>query len=79
MEAYEIIELIRTAEKKTPVRVDLQEKAPCEFTDAEVFCGGSAVYAVFLDLSFSFAACISALVCTIISASRASQSSLVLA
>ena len=39
MEALEIIEMIRTAEKKTPVRVTVQEKLPCEFTgqSAEVF------------------------------------------
>ena len=41
MEALEIIEMIRKAEKKTPVRVTLQESAPCEFTDAEVFSGGN--------------------------------------
>ena len=29
MDAYEIIEKIRTAEKKTPVRVTLTVKAPC--------------------------------------------------
>lgn len=40
MEAYEIIELIRTAEKKTPVRVFVQEKESCDFPGAEVFCGG---------------------------------------
>ncbi|MGN1308172.1 MAG: 2,3,4,5-tetrahydropyridine-2,6-dicarboxylate N-acetyltransferase [Faecousia sp.] len=49
MEAYEIIELIRTAEKKTPVRVVLQEKAPCEFTDAEVFCGGNGLKLLYGD------------------------------
>jgi len=49
MEAYEIIELIRTAEKKTPVRVFVQEKAPCDFTDAEVFCGGSGLKILFGD------------------------------
>mgnify|MGYP000768345602 CR=1 FL=1 len=41
MEAYEIIERIRTAEKKTPVRVTLQESAPCTFTDAEDFHSGA--------------------------------------
>lgn len=49
MEAYEIIELIRTAEKKTPVRVFVQEKAPCEFTDAEVFHGGNGLKILFGD------------------------------
>lgn len=41
MEAHEIIERIRTAEKKTPVRVTLQESAPCTFSDAEDFRSGS--------------------------------------
>lgn len=49
MEAYEIIELIRTAEKKTPVRVFVQEKEPCGFTDAEVFRGGSGLKILFGD------------------------------
>ena len=40
MEATELIELIRTSEKKTPVRVVLQANAPCEFPGAEVFSGG---------------------------------------
>ncbi len=40
MEAREIIERIRTAEKKTPVRVTLQESAPCTFKDAEDFHSG---------------------------------------
>lgn len=40
MEALEIIERIRTAEKKTPARVTLQEKEPCTFTDVEEFSGG---------------------------------------
>ena len=31
MEATELIELIRTSEKKTPVRVVLQANAHCEF------------------------------------------------
>lgn len=49
MEAYEIIELIRTAQKKTPARVFVQEKEPCEFTDAEVFCGGDGLKILFGD------------------------------
>ncbi|MBO2527085.1 MAG: 2,3,4,5-tetrahydropyridine-2,6-dicarboxylate N-acetyltransferase [Clostridiales bacterium] len=49
MEAYEIIEMIRTAEKKTPVRVYLQEEAPCEFSDAEVFGGGNGLKVLFGD------------------------------
>ncbi len=49
MEAYEIIELIRTAEKKTPVRVYVQEKEPCEYAGAEVFCGGNGLKILFGD------------------------------
>ena len=49
MEAYEIIELIRTAQKKTPVRVVLQEKESCTFTDAEVFCGGNGLKILYGD------------------------------
>lgn len=49
MEAYEIIELIRTSEKKTPVRITLQENSPCEFTGAEVFCGGNGLKILFGD------------------------------
>ncbi len=42
MNAQEIIERIRTAEKKTPVRVFLQEKVPLDFPHATVFpCGES--------------------------------------
>lgn len=40
MNAQEIIERIRTAEKKTPVKVYLTEKAPIDFPNATVFpCG----------------------------------------
>lgn len=40
MNAQEIIERIRTAEKKTPVRVFLKEKKPLDFPNATVFpCG----------------------------------------
>ena len=41
MEALEIIERIRTAEKKTPVRITLQESAPCSFTGVEDFHSGA--------------------------------------
>ena len=44
MNAQEIIERIRTAEKKTPVRVFLQEKVPLDFPHATVFpCGESKI------------------------------------
>ena len=49
MEAQEIIELIRTSEKKTPVRVTVQEKLPCEFEGAEVFSGGCGLKILFGD------------------------------
>lgn len=49
MDAFEIIELIRTAQKKTPVRITLQESAPCEFTDCECFCGGNGLKILFGD------------------------------
>lgn len=49
MEALEIIEMIRTAEKKTPVRVTVQEKLPCEFTDVEVFSGGCGLRILYGD------------------------------
>lgn len=49
MEAYEIIELIRTSEKKTPVRVTLQEKEACAFEGVEVFCGGNGLKLLFGD------------------------------
>lgn len=44
MNAQEIIERIRTAEKKTPVRVFLKEKAPVDFPKATVFpCGETKI------------------------------------
>ena len=44
MKAQEIIERIRTAEKKTPVRVFLRETAPVDFPNAVVFpCGESKI------------------------------------
>jgi len=49
MEAFEIIELIRTARKKTPVRVTLQEKEACDFSDCECFCGGNGLKILFGD------------------------------
>lgn len=49
MEAYEIIELIRTSEKKTPVRVTLQEKEACVFTQVEEFSGGNGLKILFGD------------------------------
>lgn len=49
MEAYEIIEFIRRAEKKTPVRITLQASAPCEFSDCECFCGGNGLKILFGD------------------------------
>ncbi len=41
MNAQEIIEYIRTAEKKTPVRVFLKEKAPIPFVRVKDFSAGS--------------------------------------
>lgn len=49
MEAFEIIERIRTAEKKTPVRVTLQESEPLHFDGVEDFCGGSGLHILFGD------------------------------
>lgn len=49
MDAYEIIEKIRTAEKKTPVRVTLTVKAPCTFSGVEDFCGGSGLHILYGD------------------------------
>ncbi len=49
MEAFEIIEFIRTSQKKTPVRVTLQEKEPCEFSDCECFSGGNGLKILFGD------------------------------
>lgn len=44
MNAQEIIERIRTAEKTTPVRVFLKEKAPVDFPKAAVFpCGETKI------------------------------------
>lgn len=49
MDAYEIIVKIRTAEKKTPVRVTLTVKAPCTFSGVEDFCGGSGLHILYGD------------------------------
>lgn len=49
MEAYEIIELIRVSEKKTPVQVILQEKIPCTFHDVQEFTGGNGLKLLFGD------------------------------
>lgn len=49
MDAFEIIERIRTAEKKTPVRVTLVVKTPCVFEGVEDFCGGSSLHILFGD------------------------------
>ena len=49
MEALEIIDLIRKSEKKTPVRVTVQEKLPCEFEGVEVFSGGCGLKILFGD------------------------------
>lgn len=49
MDAYEIIEKIRTAEKKTPVRVTLTVKVPCTFSGVEDFCGGSGLHILYGD------------------------------
>ena len=43
MNAWEIIETIRAAEKKTPVRVFLREKAPIDYGSAKVFGAGDKV------------------------------------
>lgn len=49
MNAAEIIEYIRTAEKKTPVKVYLWEKAPTEFPNARVFPAGEGAKVIFGD------------------------------
>lgn len=49
MDAYEIIEMIRNAEKKTPVKVVLQEAAPCDFSGVECFRGGNGLCILFGD------------------------------
>ena len=49
MNAQEIIEYIRTSEKKTPVRVFLRQKAPVDFPGAKVFPAGEGTAIVFGD------------------------------
>ena len=49
MNAQEIIELIRTSKKQTPVRVFLKEKSPLEFANAKVFSMGNGTSIVFGD------------------------------
>ena len=49
MNAQEIIEYIRTSEKKTPVKVYVWEKEPVEFPNCRVFCGTEGQKLVFGD------------------------------
>ena len=49
MNAEQIIEFIRTAEKKTPVKVYLWEKAPTSFPGAKEFPAGPGAKIVFGD------------------------------
>ncbi|MBE6946583.1 MAG: 2,3,4,5-tetrahydropyridine-2,6-dicarboxylate N-acetyltransferase [Ruminococcaceae bacterium] len=49
MNAQEIIEFIRTAEKKTPVKVYLWENAPTSFTNVRVFPAGEGAKLLFGD------------------------------
>lgn len=49
MDAYEIIEYIRTSEKKTPVKVYIWEKSPVEFPNCHVFSGAEGQKIVFGD------------------------------
>ena len=49
MNAQEIIELIRTSQKQTPVKVYLKEKSPVEFENAKVFSMGNGVKIIFGD------------------------------
>ena len=49
MNAQEIIELIRTSKKQTPVRVFLKEKSPLEFENAKVFPMGNGTSIIFGD------------------------------
>ena len=43
MEAMEIIEFIGNAEKKTPVKVYVKEKAPVDFAGCQVFGAGDKI------------------------------------
>ncbi len=49
MNAYEIIEYIRTSEKKTPVKVYVWEKSPVEFAGCQVFSAAPGQKIVFGD------------------------------
>ena len=49
MDAYEIIEYIRTSEKKTPVKVYVWEKNPVEFPNCRVFSAAEGQKIVFGD------------------------------
>ena len=49
MNAQEIIEYIRTSEKKTPVKVYVWEKSPVEFPNCQVFPAGEGCKIVFGD------------------------------
>lgn len=49
MDAYQIIEYIRSSPKKTPVRVWLQTSQPVEFPGAQQFSGGNGFSVVFGD------------------------------
>jgi len=49
MNAQEIIELIRTSKKQTPVKIYLKEKAPVQFENAKVFPMGNGVSIIFGD------------------------------
>ncbi len=49
MDAYQIIEYISKSEKKTPVRVFLQEKEPVSFPGAMEFCAEGGLKIVFGD------------------------------
>ena len=49
MNAAELIEYIRTAEKKTPVKVYIWERFPTSFPNAKVFSAGDGAKIVFGD------------------------------
>ena len=49
MDAYQIIEYIQKSEKKTPVRVFLQEREPVSFPGAMEFCAQGGMKIVFGD------------------------------
>ena len=49
MDALQIIEYIRTSEKKTPVKVYVWEKSPVEFPGCQVFCAAEGQKIVFGD------------------------------